>query len=95
MNQEVFCYLGLLRFPEQLERSLGLLPEVERQQVAVILAKLKDLPRAELISRWARQREAEYVDMRRALYQRSGINVDELPPAVSQFCSSWLGDLDE
>ena len=95
MNQEVFCYLGILRFPEQLERSLGLLPEVERQEVATVLAKLKDLPKSELIARWARQRELEYVDMRRAAYKRSGINLDELPPTLRQLCGSWLGDLHE
>ena len=95
MNPEVFCYLGLLRFPEQLEPSLSLLPEVERQQVAEVLAKLKDLPKAELISRWARQREHEWVDLSRQAYKRSAIDVNQLPPTLSQLGSSWLGDLDE
>ena len=95
MNPEVYCYLGLLRFPEQLERSLSLLAELERQQVASVLAQLKDLPKAELIARWARQRELEYVEMRRAALKRTGIILDELPPILGQLYSSWLGDLYE
>ena len=91
MNPEVFCYLGLLRFPEQLERSLGLLPEGERGQVTAALAQLKDLPKAELIARWRRLREREYVELRRAAYERSGIELDELPPALRRLSSSWLG----
>ena len=88
MNPEVFCYLGLLRFPEQLEASLAVLPEVERQRVATVLAQLKDLPKSELIARWGRQRELEYVDMRRAAYERNRINLDQLPPTLAQM-STW------
>jgi hypothetical protein len=93
LNPEVFCYLGLLRFPEQLEASLAVLPELERQRVAAVLAQLKDLPKSELIARWGRQRELEYVDMRRAAFERRRINLDELTPTLAQLCTGWLSNL--
>lgn len=93
MNPEVFCYLGLLRFPEQLEASLAVLPELERQRVVAVLAQLKDLPKSELIARWGRQRELEYVDMRRAAFERRRINLDELTPTLAQLCTGWLSNL--
>ena len=92
MNLEVFCYLGLLRFPEQLEPSLSLLPDPEREQAVKILAELKSLPKDELLRKWMRLREDEYVSMRRDLYRRVGLNLAELPPALQPWCISWLAE---
>jgi hypothetical protein len=92
VNLEVFCYLGLLRFPEQLEPSLSLLPDAMREQAVKILAELKPLSRNELLQRWMRLREDEYVSMRRDFYRRVGLNLGELPPSLQPWCISWLAD---
>ncbi len=92
MNLEVFCYLGLLRFPEQLEPSLSLLSDPEREQAIKVLAELKSLPKNELLQKWMRLREDEYVSMRRDLYRRVGLNLADLPPSLQPWCISWLAE---
>ena len=78
MNLEVFCYVGLLRFPEQLKASLPLLPEAQRLQADALLATMKDLPRPELLRKWSRLRENECAAIRQDALER-GIRLDELP----------------
>jgi hypothetical protein len=92
VNLEVFCYLGLLRFPEQLEPSLSLLSDPEREQAIKVLAELKSLPKNELLQKWMRLREDEYVSMRRDLYRRVGLNLADLPPSLQPWCISWLAE---
>jgi hypothetical protein len=92
VNLEVFCYLGLLRFPEQLEPCLSLLPDPEREQALKILAEFKSLPKNELLRKWMRLREDDYVSMRRDLYRRVGLNLAELPPSLQPWCVSWLAE---
>jgi len=92
VNLEVFCYLGLLRFPEQLEPSLSLLPDPEREQALKILAEFKSLPKNELLRKWMKLREDDYVSMRRDLYRRVGLNLAELPPSLQPWCVSWLAE---
>jgi hypothetical protein len=92
VNLEVFCYLGLLRFPEQLEPSLSLLPDPEREQALKILAEFKSLPKNELLRKWMRLREDDYVSMRRDLYRRVGLNLAELPPSLQPWCVSRLAE---
>ena len=86
MNPEVFCYLGLLRFPEQMERSLALLPEGMRSEVA------KALPKNELVQRWSRLREDESSVMIRNAHKQFGIHLDEMPPVMRDWVVSQLGD---
>jgi hypothetical protein len=92
LNLEVFCYVGLLRFPEQLGPSLALLPDGERAEATSFLATVKDLPKRELLQRWSRLREDDYAAMRRNVYERTGIRLDELAPALRDWCISWLAD---
>ena len=92
MNLEVFCYVGLLRFPEQLEPSLSILPDPLKAEAETILAKLKPLSRAELLREWGTLRDAEYIAMRRGIRQRLAIELDELPPAIQTWCVSWWID---
>ncbi len=92
MKLEVFCYLGLLRFPEQLDLSLALLPEAEKNDAAKLLAELKPLPRAELLRRWAQLREDESFVMRQGILKQAGFHIDELPPALQPWCASWWAD---
>jgi len=92
LNLEVFCYLGLLRFPEQLEPALGLLPEGQRAEGASILAAVRDLPKAELLRRWSRLREDEYAALSRNTYERTGIRLEELAPSLRAWCVAWLAD---
>lgn len=92
MNLQVFCYVGLLRFPEQLEACFALLPEAQREEATKFLATVKGLPKAELIRRWGKLREEESAGLRRYAYERAGIQLDELPPAVRPWCVSWLAD---
>jgi hypothetical protein len=92
LNLEAFCYLGLLRFPEQLEKSLNLFAEGQRAEATKFLATVKGLSKPELLQRWAQLREDEYVAMRRDLFERSGIRMDELAPSLQPWCSSWWAD---
>ena len=94
MNLEVFCYVGLLRFPEQLTASLSLLPEAQRRQADAVLATLKDLPRPELLRKWSRLRETECAAIRLDALER-GIRLDELPPSIREGCLTWLLDQNE
>jgi hypothetical protein len=92
LNLEIFCYVGLLRFPEQLEPSLALLPEDQRVEATKLLASVKTLPREELLKRWSKVREDESVVMSRSAYDRSGIRLDDLSPTLRDWCVSRLGD---
>ena len=92
MNLEVFCYLGLLRFPQQVEPSLSLLPEGPKAEALKLLATLKGLSREELLQRWANLREDEYVSLRRSVYARSGIPLDELQSSLQPWCLAWWAD---
>lgn len=92
MNLQVFCYVGLLRFPEQLEPTLALLPDTLREEATKFLATVKGLPKAELIPRWGKLREEEAAVLRRNAYERTGIQLDELPLTVRPWCVSWLAD---
>jgi hypothetical protein len=92
LNLEVFCYLGLLRFPEQLEPSLALLPEEQKTEAKKILASLQTLPRKEVLRRWFKVRQDEREAMSRNAYERSGIRLDELSPTLRDWCVSRLGD---
>ena len=92
MNLYVFCYLGLLRFPEQLEPSLALLPEGQRAEAANILASVKDLSRAELLQRWSRLCEDERVAVHQNAYKEFGIRLDDMAPPVQAWCLSRLVD---
>ncbi len=95
MNLEVFCYVGLLRFPEQLKASLPLLPDAQRAEADTFLATLKDLPRAELLQKWSLLRQKECAALRRDAQQRTSVQLDELPPSIREGCITWLLDQNE
>jgi hypothetical protein len=84
------CYLGRLRFPEQLEPALAMLAENEREEALAILGEIKDLSQAEVLRRWSDLRAEEYVAMARSIRRRTGICIDELPPAVREHWVSWI-----
>jgi len=92
LNLEVFCFIGLLRFPEQLEPSLALLPEEQKSEAAKHLAALKDLPKAELRRRWETLRQEQYAEVRRKTRELTGIRLDAVSPALREWCVSWLAD---
>ena len=90
MNLHVFCYLGLLRFPEQLEKSLALLPEDQRAEATTFLASVRELPRTEQLQKWSKLREDERADLRRKVYRESGMQLDDLAPSLREWCLSRL-----
>lgn|GEM_PF-2329576 len=92
MNLHAFCYLGLLRFPEQLELSLALLPEGQKAEAGNILASVKDLPKTELLQKWSRLRDDERAAVRQNAYRQFGIRLDDMVPSVKEGCLSWLAD---
>jgi hypothetical protein len=92
LNVPAFCYLGLLRFPEQLEASVQLLPEDKREEAIRFLARLKDLPRQELLHRWGQLREKEAAIERRNALERSGIRLDKLQPSLREWWVAWLAE---
>lgn len=90
MNLEVFCYVGLLRFPEQLEPALALLPGDQKTRAMEILAGVKDLRKPELLRRWSKLRESEVASIRRTFQQRTGVSLDELSPIARRHYLDWL-----
>ena len=92
MNLEALCYIGLLRFPEQLEPALALLREAERADAAKFLASVKDSPKPELLQRWGRLRRDEYAALRRRTEELTGIRLEEISPSLREWCVSWLVD---
>ena len=94
MNLDVFCYVGLLRFPEQLEAALALLRDEERTQVTSLLASIKDLPEKELLQKWSSLREQEYDTLRRKALEQAGVRLNELTPSLRDWFVSWLSHQD-
>jgi hypothetical protein len=92
LNLEVFCCIGLLCFPEQLDRSLALFPEAQYEQARKVLEKLGALPRSEVLQQWSKLRIEEYVSMARDLSQQYGIDLDRLPLSLQPWCSSWWAE---
>jgi len=92
LNLEAFCYTGLLRFPEQLEPSLALLPDAQREEAARFLATVKELPKPELVRRWSKLRWDEYAALYRSTHERTGIRLEVLAPSLREWCVSWLAD---
>jgi hypothetical protein len=92
LNVEAFCYLGLLRFPEQLEASLALLPDSDREQASNLLAGVKELPNAELLQRWSKLRNEESVALHKDVYERTGIPLEAVPPSLREWLVAWLTD---
>ena len=92
MNVEAFCYLGLLRFPEQLEASLALLPDSDREQASNLLANVKELPNAELLQRWSKLRNEEAQALHQYVVERTGIPLEALPPSLREWLVAWLTD---
>ena len=92
MNVEAFCYLGLLRFPEQLEASLALLPDSDREQASNLLASVKELPNAELLQRWSKLRNEEAVALHKDVDERTGIPLEAVPPSLREWLVAWLTD---
>jgi len=92
LNLEAFCYIGLLRFPEQLEPALALLPEAENAEAAKLLAAVKEMPKHELLQRWGRLRRDEYAALCKSTRELTGIRLEELSPHLRDRCVSWLVD---
>jgi hypothetical protein len=95
LNVEAFCYLGLLRFPEQLEGSLALLPDGDREQASNLLASVKELPHAELLQRWSKLRNEEAQALHQHVVERTGIPLEALPPSLREWLVAWLTDQDD
>jgi hypothetical protein len=92
LNLHVFCYLGLLRFPEQLEKSLDLLPEDQRAEATSFLATVRDLPRSEQLQNWSKLREDEHEALRQKVYRESGMRLDDLAPLLREWCLARVAE---
>jgi hypothetical protein len=85
LNLEVLCYIGLLRFPEQLQASLVLLPEEQRNEAQQILESIKALPPSELLRKWSQLREGEHAALRRMAYSETGLKLEAWEPTIRQY----------
>ena len=92
MNLHVICYLGLLRFPEQLEKSLALLPDEQRAEATEFLATVRDLPKTELLQKWSTLRQDEHIALRRSAGEQTGIRLDDVAPSLREWCLSRLAE---
>jgi hypothetical protein len=90
LNIEVFCYVGLLRFPEQLEPSLELLPELDRAKAEEFLASVKGWSRSQLLQGWASLRGREALALRQRLQSDYGIELEKLAPIARRWCLERL-----
>ena len=92
MNLQAICYLGRLRFPEQLEAILPMLPDAERTEAVSFLDSIKALSRAELVEEWSKLREAESEAQRRVAIERTRGQWDELAPSVRKWLMAMMAE---
>ncbi len=92
MNVEAFCYLGLLRFPEQLEPSLALLTDEHRLEAKAFLDSVRGAPKAQLTERWSSLREAEFAALEQQSREKTGITLDRLPSSIRTYWACWLSE---
>lgn len=85
MNLEVFCYIGLLRFPEQLQSSLLLLSEEQRTEAQRILEGIQALPATELVRKWSQLREGEDAALRQMVSAKAGLKLSAFEPTIRQY----------
>ena len=90
MNLQAFCFLALLKFPEQLEPSLALMPATEKEECERFLAAIRELPKSELQERWSALRFEESRKINAGAFERCGIRFDDLPPAIGTWWAAWL-----
>jgi len=90
LNLQAFCYLGLLKFPDQLEPSLALMTVAEKQECEKLLTTIRELPKAELQQRWSALRAEEASSINRRISERCGIRFEDLPPAVGNWWAAWF-----
>jgi hypothetical protein len=90
LNLQAFCYLALVKFPEQLEPSLALLAQAEKEECEKFVATIRELPKSELLQRWAALRFEESTRISRGVFERCGVQFDDLPPAVGNWWAAWL-----
>jgi hypothetical protein len=70
LNTEAFCYFGLMRMREALERIVALLPEARQRAARGVLESCASLPEAEVRRKLLELRAAEQAEMRRKLERR-------------------------
>jgi hypothetical protein len=87
--------LGLLRFAEQLDASLALLPDSDKEHASNFLATVKELSHAELLQRWSKLRNEEALALRQHVVERTGIPLEALPPSIREWLVAWLTDQNE
>jgi len=92
LNVESLCLLGLLRSPDLLDSSLKILSDSVRGEAEKFLGATKQLPRAELIQRWAKLRETEWAALSKEAADRMGLQLDATAPALRLWLASWLVD---
>lgn len=92
MNLESICLLGLLRFPDQLEPSLKQLADPVREEAEKTLSSLKQLPKPELLQRWAKLREEEWTKLGESAVTAMGVQLNAVAPALRLWVASWLVD---
>lgn len=77
-----FCYFGVVKAPERLERILRLLPPRERDACTAWLAGLQGMPPPQARNRWERERTAERAALVAAAQKRAGGQLFSLPGRV-------------
>jgi hypothetical protein len=92
LNVESLCLLGLLRSPDQLESSLKLLADSDREEAEKTLSPAKQLAKPELVQRWAKLRENEWSALSKEAADRMGLQLDAVAPAFRLWLASWLVD---
>ncbi|HEX4486903.1 MAG TPA: hypothetical protein VH088_11580 [Terriglobales bacterium] len=74
---------------------MALLDGPLKTQATALLQELKDVPRPELQRRWARLRDEEYIATRGQIEQQIKVRLDDMPPSIRVWCTSWLADQHE
>ena len=85
MNHAAFCYLGLLKLPEQLEKNISLLAEPEQSALREFLKPVAGLSKPELLRRWRQLRETEIDAASAEAERRNGASLERLAPSIQQF----------
>lgn len=88
MSAEAFCYFGLLRMREALDRIVALLPDARREAARDVIESCASLHEAEVRRRLVELRAAEQAEMRRRLAPRMAAG--PVSPALERWMRARL-----
>jgi hypothetical protein len=89
---EVFCYFGLLRSREELDRIVAMLPDTRRDAALALIRDCDRVPDSELRKRLATVRQAQAEEFRRRVALPQGASLEGLSQVLRWWLESKVGN---